>query len=251
MRALFSFTLVAVLLPGLAGRATAQDEPKKLIEKGITALGGAKNLAKLQAVRTKSTGKLEVMGLSLTYTDEATFQAPGKHRHKVDVEVMGKTISVVSVYNGGKAWLRFDGKTQELKEEQVLKGIREELHARRVLRLTPLLRDKAFTFSPLGEVKVNDRAAIGIKVSCKGQKDIDLFFDKENGLVVKTVHTGLDPGTMKETLLESHYSDYKEVDGVQVPHKTVVRHNDKPLAETEVTEIKVGETIDDSEFEKP
>ena len=47
------------------------------------------------------------------------------------------------------------------------------------------LRDADFQLSPAGEVKVNDRPALGLRVSRKGWPDVNVYFDKESGLVVK------------------------------------------------------------------
>jgi len=54
-----------------------------------------------------------------------------------------------------------------------------------VAMLAPL-KDKAYTLAPIGEVKVEDRPALGLRVSRKGNRDINLYFDKKTYLRVKT-----------------------------------------------------------------
>src|SRR2546430_9564395 len=42
------------------------------------------------------------------------------------------------------------------------------------------LKDKAFKLAPLGEVKVNDQPAVGIRVSCEGRPDASLYLDRKS-----------------------------------------------------------------------
>jgi hypothetical protein len=54
-----------------------------------------------------------------------------------------------------------------------------------VAGLVPLLREKGFTFRPLGDATVDGRAARGVQVSSRGQPDVSLYFDKASGVLVK------------------------------------------------------------------
>ena len=48
--------------------------------------------------------------------------------------------------------------------------------------MVKLVKDKGYELALIGEVKVEDKPAIGVRVSVKGQKDINLFFDKQSGV---------------------------------------------------------------------
>ena len=113
-----------------------------------------------------------------------------------------------------------------------------------------MLKDKAYTLAPLGEIRVNGRPAIGVKVSAKGQTDIDLYFDKTSMMLVKSARWSLTP-TGKEVNLEILYSDYKESAGVKQPMTHRLLHDGKKFIDMEVAEIRLVDKIGDEEFAKP
>ena len=83
-----------------------------------------------------------------------------------------------------------------------------------------VLKDKKYKLSPLGEVKVEGRDAVGVQVSCKGHKDVNLYFDKETNLLAKgewNVKAQEQGG--KEVMQETLYGDYKDVEGAKIPMK--------------------------------
>ena len=119
----------------------------------------------------------------------------------------------------------------------------------RSAHLLPALRDKAFTLAHLGEVKLGDRAAIGISVTHKDRKDMSIFFDKDSGLPLKTEIRLTDPAN-KEITVEYLYSDYKDFDGIKHPGKVTIKADGKEFT-MELSELKAEETLDDSLFDKP
>jgi hypothetical protein len=139
--------------------------------------------------------------------------------------------------------------TMDLKGEE-LDNHKEELHAEQVQTLVPLLKNKAFTLHSLGEIKVNDRAAVGVRVVSRGHKDVNLYFDRKTSLLAKVERRTLDDAG-KEITEETILSDYKDVDGIKVPMKAVIHHDGKKFLETETTEFRFLDQIDASEFARP
>ena len=114
------------------------------------------------------------------------------------------------------------------------------------------MKDKAYTLTPLGEVKVGDRPAVGVKVSSKGHRDVELYFDKDTNLLLKSqtrVKSREQEG--KEMDQESLYADYKDVDGAKVPMKVTMNREGKVYVESESTDVKPVDKLDDSTFGKP
>jgi hypothetical protein len=123
---------------------------------------------------------------------------------------------------------------------------------RRKRKCTPRpLKDKQFKLATIGEIKVEKRTALGVKVSSKGHRDVDLYFDKETGLLVKTEHIAKDDMSGQEVTEESFPSDYKDVQGTKQPMKFVVKRSGKLFMDGEATEVKMYEKLDASLFEKP
>jgi hypothetical protein len=240
-------TASCVLL-ACGGPATAQDEAQKLIDTAIKAQGGLEKLSKVRAVQLKTKGTLEVMG-GLAFTQEISLSPPDRFKEVMHLEAGGKAITIITVFDGKKGWLSVAGETKEV-EGKILEELKEGAHLARVMRLV-FLKDKSVELSPLGEVKVNDRPAVGVKVACKGHRDVDLFFDKGTGLVAKVVRRGVDLMTDQEITEERVITEYQEVEGQKTPKKAVVSRDGKKFLEVEVLEVKYPAAIDDSEFAKP
>jgi hypothetical protein len=232
-------------------RADDQADVKAVIAKAIKAQGGAANLARYQALTTKNKGKFYGMGAGIDYTGENAYQFPDRLRVEVEGEVMGQNFKVVQVVNGDKGWVAFNDKVTPMTKEMVAEA-REQMYAARVTRLLPL-SGTDFKLSPLGEVKVGDRPAVGVRVESKNHRDISLFFDKDKGLLLKSETRAKDVqgGGDTEFTVETVYGDYKKVDGVQVPHNVTIKRDGKLFVENEITEAKLAEKLDDSLFAKP
>jgi hypothetical protein len=231
-----------------AGSARAADnETTAIIDKAIKAHGGAEKVAKERATRSKSKGTLELGG-GLNFTQETVLQG-GKFKEVIVLDVNGKEVVVTTVFDGAKGWIKTGDNEMEV-DGKLLDALKEASYAIRVNRLV-FLKDKSVEMSALGEIKVNDKPAVGVKVTSKGHKDVDLFFDKKSGLLVKVVKSALDGMTMQDVSEERIIQEYQEVDGMQVPKKVLVNRDGKKFMELEVLEIKHPDKVDDSEFAKP
>jgi hypothetical protein len=227
----------------------ADDAPRQIIEKAIKATGGAKNLAKLKVARSKFKGTLETQGITANITGETLVQLPGQMKLVINAEVQGQNFTLNYVSNSGKAWLDVGGNTVDLKDAD-LEDAKEGLYAEQARMLVPLLREKTFRLTPLGDLKVEGHDAVGVKVTSAGHKDINLYFDKKTGLLAKDERRTLDENK-QEVTEEVFYSNYREVEGLQVPGKMVVHHDGKKLFEVEVTDYSFPGHIEETEFANP
>jgi hypothetical protein len=249
-RAGITAALAALLVGAGSLRADDQTEMRALVEKAIKAHGGAEALEKDAAGTIKAGGKFYGMGEGLPYTMTLSYQRPDKVRVDIDVEVMGKTFKFLQVVNGDKAWVAFDGNVTEVSKEGVA-ALRQQRYEGEIVRLVPL-RDKAFKLSPLGEAKVEGRPAVGVRVQHEGREDVNLFFDKETSLLLKTEGRGRDPmNPDQEFAAETFFGDYKKSGDRVVPHKTTLKRDGKLYVESEVTEVTTVPKHDDSLFAKP
>ena len=248
MRTILSALLPACLLLGGAGAAGAQ-EVRDIIQKAIKAHGGAEALNKYKAGQTRTKGQIELLG-SLPFTQEITFQLPNQFREVMELEAGGQKVLVVTVFNGEKGWLEVTGKPQEL-DEKLLTELKEAGHLLRTSRLTALLDDKECKLSPLGEAKVNGRPAVGVRVECKGFRDLSLYFDKDTGLLAKSERRALDATTGQEVTEERIVIEYQKVEGMQSPKKVLINRDGKKFMEAEVLEVKLLEKVDPQTFARP
>jgi hypothetical protein len=245
MRKLLSLSLSAAFLLGFTLGAAAA-EPREIIDKAIKAHGGAEKLGQ-KAERIKTKGRLEIMG-GLAFTSEAAFQLPDKFKETVELNINGQNFTVVTGYNGKDAWITTNGQAVPLpglKDE-----FKEAANAMQVGKLI-YLKDKKYELSPLGEVNVNEKPAEGVKVTAKGQRDINLYFDKKSGLLVKVEHQVHDFMANQDVNEERIILEYMDQDGNKVPKKVLINRDGKKYLEAEVIEVKELDEIDSSEFAKP
>jgi len=217
------WTLGFVLAAAFALHAAEQDDAKNIIDKAIKAHGGQEKLTKLKAVTMRLKGTLHQPGGDVPFTGESSPKVRTKAGLALDGEINGMKFTFVRVLSQDKGWHKINDDTQELNADQLAEA-KEEAYESWSATLAPL-HDKVFAFSSLGEVQVEDRPAVGVRVK-----------DEASGMEVNQ---------------ESTYSDFKDVDGIKEATKIVVRRDGKPFVEATVDQVKREEKVDDSIFAKP
>jgi hypothetical protein len=252
MRKITLLTLTTCLCLPMLVRADEAEEAKKILDKAIKAMGGADKLTKLPAVSWKGKGMVQVEGLKIDLTDEWSAQGDRLFRWRVEVTMDGQSESGVLVINKDKGWVKGDNsdKVRDMPKDD-LRMLQNEFRVIRLVeRLVPL-KDKAYQLSPLGEIKIKDRAAVGIKVKHKDRPEVDLFFDKETSLPVRAELRVKERKDGPEVLHTYWFGEYKAVQGVKHFTKASLRRDDKPAIDLELTEIDLHEKLDDNTFDKP
>jgi hypothetical protein len=227
------------------------DDPqaRAVLDRAIKVLGDERKLDRFKAATWKGKGTFHGLGFPLPYTGEFAVFAPHKSRVVLDSEADGKKFRIVNVINNDKGWSKFNDMVQEMKPERLAEE-KEEHYAGWVAMLTPL-RDKAFSLTMLPEVKLGNRTYQGVKVSRMNHRDVHLYFDKETGLLSISATQVVDEQTGKMVEQEVYYNDYQVVDGVRYPMKITILRSRKTFVETNVTDFKPAEKLDDNLFAKP
>jgi hypothetical protein len=233
--------------------ASAQDDvARSLIEKAIQALGGEKNVARLRAVHVKYEGHVYRGETRVDLKAEAAVQLPGKFRMQMDLAFGNNKVSVLDLIAGDKGKRGYNGDEPQPLKEELFPSIRRALRNLAIEGMFPdFLKDRAYTLSPLGELKVNDRPALGVKVSRQGRADVDLYFDKMDRRLVKAEWKASSLDLQQEVSWEVVFGNYKETDGIKRPRAVVVHVDGKKYIDMEVTEIRFAERIDDALFTRP
>jgi hypothetical protein len=254
MRTLFCIPLALVALLGLGAPLTGQEpaDARAILDKAIKAHGGAELLAKYNAATWKGKGTVRVMGEEIAFTGEGANQGAEQSRVAIIATVNGEKFPIVHVYNRGKGWLKLgNAEAQEMDEEQLAEA-KQEHHAEWVASFGPLLKpNKDYTLAVLPETKVGGQAAVGVRVSRKGYRDVQLYFDKQTGLLLKMTTKAKNEESGQIVDAETLYSEYQEVQGVKVAMKLEVRQGGKEFLELEVSAVKLHEKLDDKMFAKP
>jgi hypothetical protein len=86
----------------------------------------------------------------------------------------------------------------------------------------------------------------------EGHRDVNLYFDKENSLLVKIENRAIstEQGN-KEVNQETYFSDYRDAGGVKVSHKVLITRDGDKFVEAEVSDFQSAGKLDDATFGKP
>jgi hypothetical protein len=194
----------------MGGPASAADDLRAVIERAIKAQGGADVLRQQAAIQVKVSGKNEAAGTGMPFSGVALVQPGGATRIDMQMEVGGSSVEVTAVLDGPRSWVKVLGNVVGLPPEQEKQSAAMAFCAR-VNSLLPLLEDRGFTLAALPEEKIDGKPAIGVKVSYRGESDISLYFDRENGLLVKQSFRVPVAGVGPAVLQERFFSEYREI----------------------------------------
>jgi hypothetical protein len=248
MSLLWTRLVLAGLLVVACHFAQAQEpEPKTLIEQAIKAHGGADELKKTTVSVSQFKGKIQSPVGELDVSGEIASDKDQRQRVSLQFEVMGVKVDVLTVLKNDGGWAKANDTVIDLNADQIAEA-REQTHAQWVASLVPLLGPE-YKLAGRGEVKVQDKPAFGVIVSRADRRDVQLFFDKESHLLVKTEQRVKDD-TGKEMTQESFYSNFQEKDARQ-PMRLLVRRDDMPYMDAEITSFQTRAKLEDSLFEKP
>jgi hypothetical protein len=242
--------LGALLLAACPGARADDDQTKAILAKAIKAHGGEEALTKYKAGQVKAKGKIEILG-GLEFTQESSFMLPDKFKETVEMQAMGTKVRVVSGCNGSKLFIEVNGKELPV-DDKIKEHLKGAAYVMKVGELVPLVKEKGFELSPLGEIKVQDRPAVGVRVSSKGHSDVSLYFDQDTGLLAKMEYRTVDQMSGKEITEERILLEYeKAANEMPMPKRALIKHDGENFMEVEVLETKLYEKLDDSEFAKP
>src|SRR5829696_9214057 len=249
----FEVATVGIVL-AVSGPARADDaaDARKIIEKAVRAQGGQEKIDKWPGRVVTIKGTIHVTGDGIAMTGTVSTQGPDKQRIDVEVDAGAMKAAILLVYAGDKGWTKSGLVSKDAVDfsKDRLAESKEFAHTGWVATLVPLT-DKQFTLATVGEIKVDNKPALGVKVSRKGYRDVDLYFDKGTDLLVKTERRVKDEMSGQEVNEEAFFSDYKEVRGAKQSHKSGVKRDGKLYIEYEATKIELFEKLDASTFAKP
>lgn len=225
---------------------TGAHEVRDVLAKAIKAMGGDK-LAKARGLSWKGKMTVDIGGTEIALSLDSTSLDLDRHRIEAELTVNGTTQNVMLVLNGGKGWVKAGDNVNELPEKEIPKA-RDIFFAARLPHMLASLKDKKHTLSHLGEIKIGDSAAVGLRISRKGHGDMTLFFDKKSKLPVKAGFRFNDG--QKEYDMEVMYGDYREVEGCQL-FSTITYRGDNKDFRMELSDQRPRDDLDDGVFSRP
>jgi hypothetical protein len=231
-------------------RADNAKDARTIVDKAIKAHGGGDTLKKYPGSVSTFKGTVSGMGMEIPMTGEISVFGATKVKVNITIDAGGQTLKIVNVVNGDKGWTKLNDAVTELDKDAV-KEAGDNQHAGWVASLAPLVDGKGYTLATTGEHAVGDKKAVGVKVTTKGKRDVDLYFDKDTGMLIKFAHTVKDEGSGQEVLEETTYSEFKEFSGLKQAVKMSTKRDGKPYLDAEISDVQLSEKLDEGMFGKP
>lgn len=252
--AIIPILLASMTLSGVAQKPSSEAAPeskpetpkavnlpsaKEVVDKYVSAIGGREALTKHKS--RHETGTIELSPMGLKGTVESYSRSDNRSLTKLNIAGVGE---IVDGFDGTTAWTVNPIQGSRVKSgEELLQTKRNSMFAREANL------DKIYgSLTVRGIEKVGDRETYVVVASSKGLPDDILYFDAENGLMLRSDSIVISPEGKQA--ITTYYEDYREVDGVKSPFKVRAK---TPAFEinTVVTEIKYGVDIEDSKFTQP
>lgn len=245
-------TLVLFAVGALAVTALVhaqETDLKDLVRKSVAAHGG-EDLAKFNAAVSKYKGTLKIMGKDVEITGENSFQKPDKLRTVVTLNLGGKLLDVITVYDGKTLWVSAGGATKEVNDPKIVEEVKQSILTEVGAGLLEVTKP-GFELSAVGEAKVKGKDTIGIRVSKKGQRDISYYLDKKTHLLAKTETRAVDPATGQEVTQEKIVLEYAKKDKMMTPKRIEILKDGEPYMDLEILDLQIHDKLDMGLFAKP
>lgn len=215
---------------------------KEILKKAVSAMGG-KAVTDLKDMHQKVAMMQSTPMGDLTIDGEMTMAKPNKMMMNMQTP-MG---SMTMVYDGNSAWMKTGQGVQDLsgsQKEELQKQITENMYS-----ILGSFDSPSYTVQYLKDDAVDGKTAHVIVVRTTGtNSSVKLYIDAKTAMIVKKVSRRRMQGG--PTDVEESYSDYRAVNGVQVPYKTVGYAEGKKVSETTVKEISVNAGVKEELFKR-
>ncbi|MGH9789460.1 MAG: M16 family metallopeptidase [Candidatus Acidiferrales bacterium] len=214
-----------------------------LIEKAVAARGGLETLQSVRDLTVLSRVVQETPAGTMNLTIKLYFVLPDKLRQDI--------VAPVGEFN-----LALDGQSGWQKGPQgvgpappvFIRALRMVL-ARNLENLLPALLAGEGTAQFLETETHDGRPADAVLVVDAAGHSIRMLVDQETGYVVKQAYEGEAPGG--PVAEERIFSDFRTVNGLVLPHKTVVFQDGRQTSEATVVHIEINTGVDPALFEQP
>ena len=203
-----------------------------IVDRAIEAAGGLETLReRLSALSTRTKG----VYLGMPFEMRSSWRAPDG----LVMELQGRTLKMG--YVGDECWTLDGDVVVDCGPEE--RGSSEE--TRRVAHLMNLypLKEPGVVLSPAGEEEVEGEPTVAVRVSGdQAPSVLTFYFSKRSHLPLRVRYDGDMMGQKQP--MEITVSDYRSIDGVQVPRRSRMTAGGRLVIEESVLEISFGDAAD-------
>jgi hypothetical protein len=223
--------------PVTATPADGAPTAEQLLDKYVEAMGGAANVAKITSRVAQGTSQ---SAAGNPYPAEVFFKSPDKGLTVVNISGSNSSAG----FNGNAGWT--SDSTRGLRDMSNADFQGAQLESDLFLAANV---KKLYTQWRMGRPdKVGDRDAYVLNGTAPGRKPVRLYLDQQSGALLRMMHFTETPIGRVPTQMD--YSDYRDVDGVKVPFRTLtVRSNARVTLQLDKMQQNVA--VEDARFAKP
>jgi outer membrane lipoprotein-sorting protein len=234
---------------GLAVCAAAPQQPadaagRALLDRIVAARGGQAALDRVRSIRavahapvTSPAGRTADI-VSTTYIE---------YPNRVRIETTLPDATIVQVFDGRRAWVSDPDGVHDVPEDRL--GDIEAMLARDPIALLVAAERGTVHVRRLSDV-TDDDGRREQALECSGQPlgTVILYADAASGAVRKEAYT---LGPAGSPLVEEHYADYRNVQGVQVAFTVQVTRAGQAIVERRLTDFTINPPDDPARFARP
>jgi zinc protease len=216
-------------------RMPAADDPKALIAKAIAAKGGLAKLRSIRTVRAEQTTTVQDAQGHVVFPSVVAIAYPDQFR--MDADMPGG--KVTQVYDRGSYWLQEPKGVADVTAEggrMIRAGLQRD-----TISLLLACASGTLTLAPAEA----DAPLAGVVVSGPELTPVTLFINRDTGLIERMRYAS-PAGVVTE-----EFSDYRDVDGIQVAFHAVVRRPGAPVMERDVKKLHFNVPLPAGLFSKP
>lgn len=228
----------AALAPEAVARA------KEVLARAFTAHGGAARLKAIEDVTTRS--KIAIATPNGSVEGEMMIVVRLPDRTRIEMTMLGQ--SGVQVLNGDKAWASTGGQISDLSGEQT-QAMRDGMRTQ-VLPFLARLAAGGVQAGWTEEDKVGSET-VDVLTVLDGESISRAAFGRKSGLLLRLEQEEPAMFGGGKVPMARLYSDYRAVDGFQVPHRTERYARGERLIEDTLSSVTVNRGVTDSSFLRP
>jgi hypothetical protein len=219
--------------------AAVPGDARALVDRVVEAKGSLGRLRSVRTLRAAATVTILSGSERVQVPTTTAIRYPGGFR--VDAQMPGG--KVVQAFNAGQYWVQDDRGAREA-PPQLAVEIRSHVQRDVIPLLIGLSEGRVRATRVPDEVDGARRLPV-LLVEGGGMRPISLVLDPEKLTILKQRYD------METATIEEFYSDYRTVEGLQVPFKAEVRRNNVPLLERVLRTIEFNVPLDAALFTKP
>jgi hypothetical protein len=154
---------------------------------------------------------------------------------------------LVQVYDGTRAWVKDPAGVHDV-PEPAIRDLRATLK-RDTLAALLAARDGQLRARLLPDVpNAAGTRHRSLELSSADLEPVVFYVDSGTNLVARQTYVAGGPG---KPLVEEIFSDYREIDGVQIAFTAEVRRGGQPVLERRVTSVAINPPLDPALFRRP